>query len=734
MSAKVQQSQIRTLVADLLPNDTLRAAAVSDIDRHGNFGEEWLVLTESHVAVIEGPVESGSVRQALAIDTIEELNALPLVGSTLLEARDNRGWHRLIAYSHAKNSAFTPVIGQLKSALDKNSAAHEHALEPGPELTESDERKRPGSKGEAFLRIFSFSRPYAPQLVLLFVFMILGTGFGLITPYMSKLFIDYIFNQNPQTGAFPYAHWLPLVALALLLAHAAQLFFNALQTRMSGFLGHKTVYDVRATLYGKLQDLSLSYFDKHQTGAIVARVNQDTGELQRFLVDFFPLTLESLFTLVGVGAFLFALSWQLTLFVLAPVIVTILFLRHVFPRVFQFMHRFFHNRARLSALVNDSISGMRVIKAFGQEDLEREKFDRHSGRYRDSGMDLVRQWSVYHPILHFLIIIGAVLVWLIGGNLVFAGRMTVGSVVAYSGYLAMFYRPVFVLTRMVQMILSSLSASERLFEVLDTEPEVRETPGALALDQVKGEIAFQNVTFGYDRFKPVIREMSFSIAANEIVGLVGKSGAGKSTIINLICRLYDPDSGAITLDKTDIRQVKYADLRRQIGVVLQDTFLFNGSIYENIAYARPEAGREEVIEAAIAANAHEFIVQKPDGYDTEVGERGNKLSGGEKQRISIARAILRDPRILILDEATSSVDTETEGKIQQALERLTRNRTTIAIAHRLSTLRNCNRLFVIDEGRVIETGTHEELIERKGAFFDLVNAQQKLSRIMAVDG
>jgi ATP-binding cassette subfamily B protein len=398
------------------------------------------------------------------------------------------------------------------------------------------------------------------------------------------------------------------------------------------------------------------------------------------------------------------------------------------------MHRFFHHRARLSALVNDSISGMRVIKAFGRENLERDKFEAHSSRYRDSGVALVRQWSLYHPILHFLIITGSVIVWFVGGRLVFSGSMTVGSVVAYSGYLMMFYRPVFVLTRMVQMILGSLSAAQRLFEVLDTEPEITDRPGAVPLKTVRGAIAFTNVTFGYAPFKPVLKGMNLTIRENEIVGLAGASGAGKSTMINLLCRLYDPDGGAITLDGVDIRDIRYNDLRAVIGVVPQDVFLFNGSIYDNIAYASPETSREKVIEAAIAANAHEFIRGKPDGYDTEVGERGNKLSGGEKQRIAIARALVRDPRILILDEATSSVDAETEGKIQQALERLTRGRTTIAIAHRLSTLRTCDRLFVIEDGRVAETGSHEELIARKGAFFDLVNAQRRQSRIIAVQG
>jgi ATP-binding cassette subfamily B protein len=438
--------------------------------------------------------------------------------------------------------------------------------------------------------------------------------------------------------------------------------------------------------------------------------------------------------LLGVGVFLFILSWELTLFVLIPVAATVVFLKKIFPRVWIYWHRYFHRRGRLSALVNDSLSGIRVIKAFGQEEVEVDKFDRRSASYRDAGIDLVKKWSIYHPILHFFIMFGTVVVWLVGGTLVVMGKMTVGSVVAYSGYLAMFYRPVFTLTRMMQMVTNSLSAAERVFDVIDTEPQIRDAPDAVAMPDMKGEVEFNNVTFGYSVYEPVIKEMTFRIAPAEKVGLVGKSGAGKSTMINLICRLYDCDKGEILIDGVDIRKVKHDDLRRQIGVVLQETFLFNGSIYDNLAYARPDATREEVIEASIAANAHEFILKKPDGYDTDVGERGNWLSGGEKQRIAIARAILRDPAILILDEATSSVDTQTEAKIQEALENLTRNRTTIAIAHRLSTLRSYHRLFVIDEGKLVESGTHEELMELKGTFHELVQMQQELSKIVAVEG
>jgi len=280
---------------------------------------------------------------------------------------------------------------------------------------------------------------------------------------------------------------------------------------------------------------------------------------------------------------------------------------------------------------------------------------------------------------------------------------------------------------MVETISNSLSAAERVFDIVDTEPEIKDNHVPVEMKEIQGKIEFDNATFGYNKYKPVIKRMSLEIQPNEMIGLIGRSGAGKSTMVNLICRLYDVNKGEIRIDGVDIKNIKLSDLRSQIGIVLQETFLFNGTIYDNIAYAKPGASREEVIRASIAANAHEFIIKKPDGYDTDVGERGNSLSGGEKQMVSIARAILRNPRILILDEATSSVDVQTEKKIQDALEKLTKNRTTIAIAHRLSTLRHCNRLIAIKEGKIVEVGTHKELMAKKGLFHKLITMQREFS-------
>jgi ATP-binding cassette subfamily B protein len=400
--------------------------------------------------------------------------------------------------------------------------------------------------------------------------------------------------------------------------------------------------------------------------------------------------------------------------------------RRIFRREWRLMDR-------VNSLLQDILSGIRVVKAYGKEEWEIGRFRQGSLEVRNITEKNEKIWAGITPFLSFALGIGNFLVLYYGGRLVLGEQLALGELVQFSEYARMLYAPLAWIGAIPKMFVEAMVAAERIFEVTDSEPEVKES-GKPRRHTIRGSVRFDSVTFGYLSHEPVLDGISLSVEPGEMIGLVGHSGAGKSTLINLLLRLYDVDEGSISIDGMDIREVSLQDLRRQIGVVLQETFLFSGSILENIRYAKPGAAEAEAIRAAKVAHAHDFVVHFPDGYDTRVGEKGMRLSGGERQRIAIARAILHDPRILILDEATSSVDTETEEKIQEALLHLVRNRTTFAIAHRLATLRHADRLVVLDQGRLAEQGTHRELMAGKGQYYRLVTAQRRMSRNRGVSG
>jgi ATP-binding cassette subfamily B protein len=710
----------------------------SDLQQNGHYGMDSLVVAEDQLLICS---EEPAILTRLAFSDITELKIRALVGHSVLEAVHEEFHTPLLSFSDARSVDFNQAVEDVNAWL-KGEELRERSEEERRKICRQCNKPIPHqmntcprcvNRRRVIRSLWHFIRPHRHQVGFLLLTMIGGTMAGLLTPYMSKVLIDDVF-QKDAAGAFPHAPDLMIVILIMIIAHVGMAVLGGLQHRISGTLGFVTVSEVRDTVYRKLQAMSMSFFDKHQTGALLARVNQDTQNMQNLLVDFTPALIECSFMFVGIGILLFVLSWQLTLFVLLPIVAIVVLLKTVLPSFFRQFHRFFHRRGKLSAIVSDSLNAIRVVKAFGQGHEEIRKFDEGNTAFCESGINLVRRMSILHPTMHFLVMSGSIIVWYVGGRLIFDGEMSLGSVVAYAGYLAMFYRPVFVLTRLTDMMANALSASERVFEVIDAKPDVLDSDEAQAMPALRGDLHFKDVTFGYDRYKPVLKEINIKIEANEMIGLVGKSGVGKSTFINLVCRLYDVNQGTITIDGVDLRRVRQEDLRSQIGIVLQETLLFSGTIFDNIRYARPEATRTEVIAAAMAANAHDFIRRKPDGYDSQVGEKGGKLSGGEKQRLSIARAILRDPRILILDEATSSVDTETEQHIQTALAKLVKGRTTLVIAHRLSTLKNCDRLIVFKDGEIAETGTHEELLAQEGIFHGLVEAQRELSSLVAVKG
>ncbi len=739
--------KLRRLVGRTEPEVALRA----DIGCDGNFGEQWLVVAGDRLislcmdhtaedgedAPVPGEGPEVEVRRDFPLEDISDVHVENLVGAGALQVTVRGEPIEMVRFSNALSRDF----GVAARLLDKR--VKEGELPPVPGETEQRFCPRCGrplvggssvcsycvSKVQTIGRLLGYLRPYVWRTVSIIVLMTVGTGTLLLLPYLVKRLIDDVLS-GPKENAWML---LPLF-LAMVAVHVSHTGISMLHRYLSAFVGTHVVFDLRAKLYRKLQYLSLSYYDKRQTGAVMTRVSHDTGELQRFVVDAVPWAVIAVFELVGVTGRMFWKSAVLTLLVLVPVPLLILATRLVLPGLFARLRRFFERRSRLSAALNDSLSGIRVVKAFGQEDTEIGRFGERSEDLRESGLSLERWFATFMPALALISTAGGIIIYYFGGLRVLEGALTIGDFVEFTILVPMLRRPVEILLRMSHWITHALTSADRVFEIIDTEPDVQDAPDAVDIGEIRGKIEFRDVTFGYAPHKPVLHDINLTIQPGEMIGLVGHSGAGKSTMINLLCRFYDVDDGQLLVDDVDVRKIRLQDLHSQIGVVLQETFLFSGTVAENIAYGKPDADRLEIMAAAKAANAHDFIVGFPDGYDTQVGERGSRLSGGEKQRIAIARAILNDPRILILDEATSAVDTETERQIQQALERLIENRTTVAIAHRLSTLRNANRLLVLEQGKQAEVGTHDELMRQHGTYHKLVNMQREMSRIKAVDG
>ncbi|MCZ2099519.1 MAG: ABC transporter ATP-binding protein [Chloroflexota bacterium] len=582
---------------------------------------------------------------------------------------------------------------------------------------------------KAFRLVFHFARNYTTELLIAVISMVLLVGVQLLIPWIVRSLIAVMTEQPLDSGAMEYVTRLTIVTAVALVVKGGLQF---LRSYMAHIAGWGVVADLRKHLYQHVQRLSLRFYEDKQTGQMMSRIVNDTDQFEMLIAHAVPDIIVNVLTFAGVSVMLLLMNWKLGLLSLVPVPFVILVMRGYARKVRPAFRRRQAELGQLNAVLNDNISGIREIKAFTREDAEAQRISLGIDNYRRSLLYALKMMAIFHPMVDFTSSLGTLVVIYFGGMLVNGGALPVADLVAFFLYLEMLYQPIRLLSDAWERIQEALASGDRVDELLRESPEVEERPDALRLaGRVRGEIAFENVSFSYSRGDMVLESISFEIGAGQMVALVGPTGVGKSTLVSLIPRFYDPVAGVVRLDGIDTRELELESLRQQISIVLQDVFLFHGTVRENIQFGNPEATEAQIMHAAQVANAHQFICDLPNGYDTLIGERGVKLSGGQKQRLSIARAVLKDAPVLILDEATSSVDTETEILIQEALERLMEGKTTIIIAHRLSTVRNADKIIVLESTRIAEAGTHQELVSEGGLYNRLYTAQRKLQHLTA---
>lgn len=678
-------------------------------------------------------IEHGQAKETGIIADSWEYKVIPLIGNIVLETEDEQGKRILVRSSmeHAPRFGYIAQVLNDKSAARKvrifNNDEENVCVKCGDRLVQGTRVcPRCMSKSAAFKKLFGVSKQHWKPLVTGLIAMIVASAIALAGPYFQEILINGVLQ--PSDGHSPSMKLFYFALAAMIGGLVAGELLAIIRARVMANVSSNIAADLRKMVYERVLSLPLGFMTSQRAGDIMNRVTADTDRIRQLIQELCTTAIYQMILLVAASSLLFSADWRLACVVLlpAPIVayMNMYIWKHVLWKLYQKQWAIYD---RGSSFLHDVLSGIRVVKAFGKEATEIKKFRSHNSDFAAATIRTESLFNMLAPITNYLIQLGQYVVLLLGSNMILNNQMNVGELIKFSMYASMVFGPIAWMMFMPRWVSNAMISIDRVFSVIDEQPDVVETDKTVR-HTIHGEVSFRGVYFGYNSYEPVLKDVSFDIRNGEMIGLVGHSGSGKSTLINLVSRFYDVNEGQIKIDGVDIRDIQKDDIHSQIGVVLQETFLFTGTILDNIRYSKPQATEEEVIRAARIANAHSFIINLPDGYDTLLQENGNNISGGERQRLAIARAILNDPPILILDEATSALDIETESVIQTALQQVMRGRTTIAIAHRLSTLRNADRLMVLEKGKIAEIGSHAELIEKKGIYYTLITAQREMSK------